>query len=40
MGSAGHKANILNCRLTEIGIGYATGGSYGSYWTQAFGPPA
>jgi uncharacterized protein YkwD len=37
MGSAGHKANILNCALTELGVGYATGGAYGSYWTQDFG---
>ena len=37
MGSAGHKANILNCSLKELGVGYATGGPYGSYWTQDFG---
>lgn len=37
MGSAGHKANILNCALTELGVGVATGGSYGTYWTQDFG---
>ncbi len=35
--SAGHKANILNCSLAELGVGYATGGTYGSYWTQDFG---
>lgn len=39
MASAGHKANILNCGLTELGVGYAAGGSYGSYWTQDFGTP-
>jgi uncharacterized protein YkwD len=39
MNSAGHRANILNCSLTEIGVGYATGGSYGRYWTQDFGTP-
>jgi uncharacterized protein YkwD len=40
MNSAGHKANILNCALKEIGVGYATGsGSYGAYWTQDFGTP-
>ena len=39
MNSAGHRANILNCGLTQIGVGYATGGSYGSYWTQDFGTP-
>ena len=37
MGSAGHKANILNCSLKEIGVGFATGGPYGTYWTQDFG---
>ena len=40
MNSAGHKANILNCTYTEIGVGYAKGGSYGTYWTQDFGKPA
>jgi uncharacterized protein YkwD len=39
MSSAGHKANILNCTYTEIGVGYYVGGSYGSYWTQTFGRP-
>ncbi|MBL8932159.1 MAG: CAP domain-containing protein, partial [Kineosporiaceae bacterium] len=39
MNSAGHKANILNCKLTEIGVGVAKGGSYGIYWTQNFGTP-
>ena len=37
MGSAGHRANILNCAFTVLGVGYATGGSYGHYWTQDFG---
>jgi uncharacterized protein YkwD len=40
MNSAGHKKNILNCTYTEIGVGYAKGGSYGTYWTQNFGKPA
>ena len=40
MNSAGHKANILNCAYSEIGVGYAKGGSYGTYWTQDFGKPA
>jgi uncharacterized protein YkwD len=39
MNSSGHRANILNCGLTEIGVGYATGGSFGTYWTQDFGTP-
>jgi uncharacterized protein YkwD len=41
MNSAGHRANILNCALKQIGVGYATGSSsqYGVYWTQDFGTP-
>lgn len=34
MNSSGHRANILNCKLTKIGIGVATNGWY---WTQNFG---
>jgi len=37
MNSAGHRANILNCSYTRIGVGYAEGGSYRYYWTQDFG---
>ncbi len=37
MESAGHRANILNCAYTDMGLGYATGGSFGTYWTQDFG---
>lgn len=37
MSSSGHRANILNCRYTALGVGYAKGGSYGHYWTQDFG---
>lgn len=36
MNSSGHRANILNSQFTHIGVGYATGGSYGHYWTQMF----
>ena len=39
MNSPTHRANILNCSLTQIGVGYATGGDYGSYWVQDFGAP-
>jgi uncharacterized protein YkwD len=41
MNSPGHRANILNCALKQIGVGYATGSSsqYGVYWTQDFGTP-
>lgn len=33
MGSPGHKANILNCKLAAIGVGLDTDGWY---WTQDF----
>lgn len=31
MNSEGHKANILNAKLTQLGVGF-----YSDYWTQAF----
>ncbi|MBY8870904.1 hypothetical protein K7640_03490 [Micromonospora sp. PLK6-60] len=37
MNSSGHRANILNCGFTEIGVGVAR--SNGPYWTQDFGTP-
>lgn len=39
MNSPGHKANILNKNFTEIGVGLAKGGSYGTYWVQQFIKP-
>jgi uncharacterized protein YkwD len=39
MASQGHRANILDRDLTQIGIGRAEGGSYGVHWTQVFGTP-
>jgi uncharacterized protein YkwD len=35
----GHRRNLLNCSLTDIGIGYAINpnSDYGSYWTQDLG---
>lgn len=36
MNSPGHRQNILNPSYTEIGIGVAKGGSYGTYWVQDF----
>lgn len=33
MNSPGHRANILNCGFTKIGIGYSASGNY---WTQDF----
>ncbi|MGQ9549202.1 MAG: CAP domain-containing protein [Roseiflexus sp.] len=38
-GSPGHRQNMLNCNLREIGVAYADGGSYGRYWTQVFATP-
>jgi uncharacterized protein YkwD len=41
MDSPGHRANILNCDLREIGVGFVEDPgdklNYGSYWTQDFG---
>jgi uncharacterized protein YkwD len=37
MTSEGHRNNILNCDLTELGVGVGKGGDYGTYWTQDFG---
>lgn len=45
MNSSGHRANILNGDLTELGVGYYylandTGTiNYNHYWTQLFGTP-
>lgn len=39
MNSAGHRANILNPNLKELGVGYVkatNGSSYSCYWTQTF----
>jgi hypothetical protein len=37
MASPGHKANILDRRYTGLGVGYATGSCYRTYWVQIFG---
>jgi|HigsolmetaAR203D_1030402.scaffolds.fasta_scaffold00173_34 uncharacterized YkwD family protein/spore coat assembly protein SafA len=39
MNSPSHRSNILSANYTEIGVGYAKGGSYGHYWTQMFIKP-
>ncbi len=45
MGSAGHRANILNCNFTEIGVGYVYAADdpgteqWHHYWTQVFARP-
>lgn len=37
--SPGHCKNLMRRGYTELGVGYATGGVYGTYWTQDFGNP-
>lgn len=37
MSSPGHRANILNDRVKDLGVGRATGGSMSMYWVQVFG---
>ncbi|TPQ18716.1 CAP domain-containing protein [Streptomyces sporangiiformans] len=37
MNSPGHRANILKPAFTHIGVGFAGGGTAGTYWTQLFG---
>ncbi|MFJ1758174.1 sigma-70 family RNA polymerase sigma factor [Kitasatospora sp. NPDC088134] len=39
MNSPGHRANILNCKFTELGVGIHLGAG-GPWWTQDFGTPA
>lgn len=39
MNSSGHRANILNKDYTLIGVGFASGGQYGTYWTEEFTKP-
>lgn len=36
MNSPGHRKNILDPNLRQIGVGFAEGGNYGYYWTQMF----
>jgi uncharacterized protein YkwD len=37
MNSSGHRANILNCKLTTIGVGLDATDKNDWYWTQDFG---
>lgn len=39
MNSPGHRANILNPRLREIGIGFSLDTNGDTYWIQKFGTP-
>jgi uncharacterized protein YkwD len=36
MTSSGHRANILDCDLSRLGVGVAHGSSGGPWWTQLF----
>jgi uncharacterized protein YkwD len=36
MGSADHRANILNCSMKVIGVGVARSVAGELYWTQDF----
>ena len=36
MNSPGHRANILNCAFSDLGVGYEEG-SGGPWWVQNFG---
>ena len=35
--SDGHCRNLMNPDATKIGVGYTTGGPYGTLWVQVFG---
>jgi uncharacterized protein YkwD len=37
LNSPGHRANILNCRLRALGVGFHSGFGSGALWTQDFG---
>ena len=39
MESSGHRDNILNTQLTELGAAFATGAEGRIYYTQVFGLP-
>ena len=39
MHSSGHRTNILNANLTEIGIGFARDSARRPYYVQVFGKP-
>lgn len=37
MNSEGHRANIMNCELRDLGVAHAVDGNKKVYWTQDFG---
>jgi uncharacterized protein YkwD len=40
MKSPGHRANILNGHVTEVGVGYSRDKKGRTYWVQVFARPA
>ncbi|WP_408007623.1 CAP domain-containing protein [Pseudalkalibacillus sp. A8] len=36
MNSPSHRRNIMDAKLTHIGVGHTDGGQHGEYWTQMF----
>lgn len=39
LASYGHCRNLMSRDFVHLGVGFAPGGHYGSYWTQDFGRP-
>lgn len=37
--SPGHRRNLLNAEVRQLGVGVTQGGPYGTTWTQVFGRP-
>lgn len=37
LASYGHCRNLMSASFTELGVGFAAGGPYRTYWTQDFG---
>lgn len=37
--SPGHCVNLMSRSFTQLGVGFASGGHYGTYWTQDFARP-
>ena len=35
--SDGHCRNLMNPQATKLGVGYTTGGQFGTLWVQVFG---
>lgn len=39
LSSYGHCLNLMSGDFVDLGVGFASGASFGSYWTQDFGRP-